>query len=176
MRKSALITLIVAMMIAACVLLAQTVTPPKAVQDVGKQDGQKAEQKVVVTPGDKDWTNSSLTLGSMDRVTVRASGRVYYNERPDSAVGPNGLEGDYRTVRPDDAAACADPLPKESHACLIAKVNDEIFKVGSSLTFSGKSGQLFLGINDCTLTGKFGNSGVFGVNIKVERSAIAVKK
>jgi hypothetical protein len=172
MMKSALITLIIAMTITACVLVAQTVTPPKAVQ---KAD-QKAEQKVVVTPADKDWTNGDFTLGPGDRVSIKASGRVYFSERPDSSVGPNGLDGDYKTSRPDDAAACEDPLPKENHACLIGKINDEKFKIGSSLTFSGKSGQLFLGINDCTLTGKFGNSGVFGVNIKVERDAVAVKK
>lgn len=172
MMKSALITLMIAMVITVCVLMAQTVTPPKA----GQQIDQKAEQKVVVTPGDKDWTDSGFTLGSRDRVTIRASGRVYYDDRPDSSVGPNGLESDYRTSRPDDAAACEDPLPKENHACLVGKINDERFKIGSSLTFSGKSGKLFLGINDCTVTGKFGNSGVFGVNVKVERDAVAVKK
>jgi hypothetical protein len=44
------------------------------------------------------------------------------------------------------------------------------------MTFSGKVGKLYLGINDCTLTGKLGNTGLFGVNIKIERDAIAAKK
>ena len=164
MMKRALIMLTMAMTILSCLLVAQTATAPTR------------EQKVVVVPSDKDWTDTRYELKPGDKVTIKASGRIYFDERADSAVGANGLNGDYQTLRPEDYAACADPLPKENHGCLIAKINTEIFKLGSDLTFSGKEGKLQLGINDCTFTGKLGNSGVFGVNIKIERDAIAAKK
>ncbi len=164
MMKRALIMLTIAMTILTCLLAAQTATPPKQ------------EQKVFVVPANNDWTDTGFVLKSGDRVTAKASGRTYFNERSDSSVGSNGLNGDYKTLWPEDYAACADPLPDENHACLIAKINKEVFKLGSNITFSGKEGKLFLGINDCTLTGKLGNSGLFGANIKIERDAIAAKK
>jgi hypothetical protein len=162
--KRALIMPTIAMTILTCHLAAQTATPPQQ------------EQKVFVVPGNKDWTDTGFVLKRGDRVTAKASGRIYFNERSDSSVGSNGLDGDYKSLRPEDYAACADPLPNENHACLIAKINNEVFKLGSNITFSGKEGKLYLGINDCTLTGKLGNSGLFGVNIKIERDAIAAKK
>jgi len=150
--------------ILACVLAAQTPAPTKS------------EQKVIVVPGDKDWTSTGFTLAPGDRITFRASGRIYFNQGSGSPVGPSGLEGNYKSNWPEDAAACADPLPNENHGSLIARVNNEIFKVGPSLTITGKSGLLQIGINDCTWTGKLGNQGTFGVNIKVERDAVPVKK
>ncbi len=164
MMRRASIMLTAAMSILSCLLAAQTATAPKQ------------EQKVFVVPADKAWTDTGFVLKPADQVTIKSSGRIYFNERSDSPVGPNGLDGDYKTLRPEDYAACADPLPKENHGCLIAKINNDVFKLGSNMTFSGKEGKLQLGINDCTLTGKLGNSGLFGANIKIERDAIAVKK
>ena len=159
-----LIALTLALTLLSCLLAAQTPTPP--------QQG----QKVFVIPANRDWSDTGFVLKPADKVIIKASGRVYFNERSDSIVGSNGLNGDYKTLRPEDSAACADPLPKESHGALIAKINNEVFKLGSSVTFSGKEGRLYLGINDCTLTGKLGNSGLFGVNVKIERDAPAAKK
>jgi hypothetical protein len=164
MARRRFMILICALTVTACILAAQTNTDPKM------------EQKVFVVYADKDWLSTGFVLKTGDRVTVRSNGRIYFNERQDSIVGPNGLDGDYKTLRPQDFAACQDPLPKESHGCLLAKVNSEVFKLGLSTTFSGREGALSLGVNDCTLTGKLGNSGVFGVNVKIERDAVAAKK
>ena len=164
MMKRVLIVLTVALTVLSCLVAAQTSTPPKW------------EQKVFVVPANRDWTDTGFVLKPADKVTVKASGRAYFNERSDSIVGSNGLDGDYKTLRPEDSAACADPLPKESHGALIAKINNEVFKLGSNNTFSGKEGKFYLGINDCTLSGKLGNSGLFGANVKIERDALATKK
>jgi hypothetical protein len=164
MARRRLTILISALTVMSCFLAAQTNTTPKM------------EQKVFVVYSDKDWLGTGFVLKAGDRVSVRATGRIYFNERQDSVVGPNGLDGDYKTLRPQDFAACQDPLPKENHGCLLAKVNSEVFKLGSSATFSGKEGPLSLSVNDCTLTGKLGNNGVFGVNVKIERDAVAAKK
>lgn len=164
MMKWVLIVLTVALTVLSCLLAAQTSTPPKW------------EQKVFVVPANRDWTDTGFVVKPADQVTVKASGRAYFNERSDSIVGSNGFDGDYKTLRPEDYAACADPLPKENHACLIAKINNDVFKLGSNITFSDKQGRLYLGINDCTLTGKLGNSGLFGANVKIARDAIATKK
>jgi hypothetical protein len=164
MRKRILGIAFALLTVFACLLSAQTATTPQA------------EQKVVVVAGTRDWVSTGYTVRSGDRVIMKAMGRVYFSEDPNSPVGSNGYQGNYRTDWADNAGACEDPLPKESHACLIAKINNEIFKVGQSMTFSGKAGEIFLGINDCTLTGKFGNTGLFGVNIRVERGSVPEKK
>jgi len=44
--------------------------------------------------------------------------------------------------------------------------------VGKDITFHGKRGQLFLGINDCSFTGNCSNTGEFSAVIKVERNAV----
>ncbi len=164
MKSRAIIILTVTMTILTSLLVAQTAAPPKQ------------EQKVFVVPANKDWTDTGFVLKPGDKVTVKSSLRVYFNEKSKAPVGSNGFEGDYKTLWPEDSAACADPLPKENHACLIAKVGNEVFKLGSSLEFTGKEGKFYLGINDCTLTGKLGNSGNFGVNVKIEWGAIPAKK
>ena len=164
MAKRQFIILIAVLTVMSCFLAAQTNNAPKT------------DQKLFIVYSDKEWLSTGFALKAGDRVTVRAAGRIYFNERQDSVVGPNGLDGDYKTLRPQDAAACQDPLPKENHGCLLAKVNNEVFKLGSTTTFSGKEGPLSLGVNDCTLTGKLGNSGVFGVNVKIERDEVAAKK
>lgn len=150
--------------VSVCMLAAQTAPPPKL------------EQKIIIVGNNQEWFSSGYTLRAGDQVTIKAMGRVYFNSSEGSSVGPNGFQGNYRGEWAEDASACEDPLPKESHACLIAKINDEKFKIGSSAKFSGKSGELLLGINDCSRTGKLGNTGVFGANIKLERDAVPVKK
>jgi hypothetical protein len=150
--------------IMACVLAAQTPAPPKT------------EQKLIIVHAERNWTATDFLVAPADQITFRASGRIYFNEGSNSAVGPSGWEGNYKADWPEDAAACADPLPAEPHGCMLARVDNEVFKVGSSLIISGKSGRLSVGINDCTWTGKLGNRGTFGANIKVVRDAVPVKK
>jgi hypothetical protein len=137
----------------------------------------KAEQKVMLIQGNKDWTNTGFTIGPRDLVTVTASGRVYFSDgAKESGVGPEGWDrNNYAQAFPEDANYCDDPLMTENHAALIADVNNVRFLLGPELTFHGKEGLFYLGINDCTFTDSYYNTGQFSVVIKVERNAVPEK-
>jgi hypothetical protein len=134
----------------------------------------QVEQKVVVVLGDQAWTDTGLTLKPQDRVTITASGKVCFSgNHPESCVGPEGWNRqDYERDWPGDYYHCNDPLPSVNHAALIGGIENNNFFVGKNLTFHGKRGQLFLGINDCSLTGEHSNTGEFSAVIKVERNAV----
>ena len=68
-----------------------------------------------------------------------------------------------------------DPLPAANHAALIGNVGSDVVYVGAKLMFWGADGFLYLGINDCSFTGPFSNTGQFGAVIKVERNAVTLK-
>ena len=130
----------------------------------------RVEQKVVIIKGNQASVNTGLTVAPQDRVTITASGRVCFNPEQQSCVGPNGWAGGhagYWKSWPYNANYCDDPLQSANHASLLADIGNT-FPVGSRKTFSGKNGHLYLVINDCTLNGKFRNSGRFSVVIKVE--------
>ncbi len=63
-------------------------------------------------------------------------------------------------------------MPTVNHAALIANVGHPDFLVGRRLTFSGKEGTLYIGINDCTFKGEYSNTGEFSVVIVVERGVV----
>jgi hypothetical protein len=138
----------------------------------------KVVQKIVVVQGNQEWTPTGITLAPGDKVTLQASGKVYFcGGAAQSGVGPEGWpRSSYAGTWPDDYNHCADPIDQGNHAALIADVNGQKFYVGPSHTFSGKSGLLYLGINDCSLTGPLYNSGQFSVTLKVERNAVPVAK
>jgi len=138
---------------------AQAVKPPRT------------ETKLVVIKGDNDWKNTGIVLKSTDKVTITASGQVFFSDGNElSGVSPDGKNRlKYNMNWEFDSQFCNDPLMNENHAALIAKVNKNAFLLGKSKTFTGKTGQLIIGINDCTFKKDFYNTGQFQVNIKIIR-------
>ena len=134
----------------------------------------KKEQKIVRIRGNQAWLNTGLRLRPQDRVTIKATGKVCFsNDEKQSCVDPDGWGvKNYATSWPDNANYCDDPIKSANHAALIANVGHPDFVVGRHLTFSGKDGTLYLGINDCTFKGPYHNSGEFSVVIVVERDAV----
>ena len=134
----------------------------------------KKEQKIVRIRGDQDWVNTGIRLRPQDRVTIKATGKVCFsNGEKSSCVDPNGWGvKDYPRSWPYNWNYCDDPMRSVNHAALIANVGHPDFLVGKHLTFSGKNGTLYLGINDCTFSGDYGNTGEFSVVIVVERNAV----
>lgn len=130
----------------------------------------KVEKKVVVVKGNKAWTNTGLKVGPNDKVTITATGQVYFSGQLQGAcVGPDGWLGNYEEDWPDDYGYCFDPFPEINHAALIANIGSDDFFVGKNKAFSNKDGSLYLGINDCSFTGEYSNSGEFSAVIKIER-------
>jgi|GEM_PF-1078804 len=132
------------------------------------------EQKTIVVPGNQAWTNTGLMLQPQDRVTVIASGEVFFSDGDsDSRTDPNGWDrAVYQDDWPNDYLECDDPSMEENHAALLGKVNTTVFLVGGTKIFWNNLGVLFLGINDCSLTGECYNTGQFHAVVKVEREII----
>ena len=129
-------------------------------------------KKQVTVKGNEAWLNTGLTVKPGDKVTITATGKVCFsNGDEDSCVDADGYKdehGPYNDGWPGDYLQCDDPLPNENHAALIADIG-EMFFIGKEKSFTGKNGFLYLGINDCSLTGDFYNTGEFVVTIKIER-------
>lgn len=151
-----------------------------AAQEKKKPKLPKVEKKVVEVPGNQAWTDTGFLLRPQDRVTITASGDVCFSSGDeDSCVGPDGYQGEhgvYNEAWPNDYYECDDPLQSENHAALIGEVGNHLFLVGRKTIFSGKNGKLYLGINDCSLTGNYYNTGEFRAVIKVERNAVTIPK
>lgn len=136
------------------------------------------EQRLVTVPGDQPWVDVGVQINPRDRVTVSATGRVCFSGSDQlGCMSPDGYSrAKYQGADfPADLAYCDDPLMEDAHAALIASVGDETFAIGSRHVFSGKSGSLRLGINDCSFTTTdppIGNSGRFNATVKIERDAI----
>ncbi|HDR50428.1 MAG TPA: hypothetical protein ENN90_02240 [Mariniphaga anaerophila] len=138
----------------------------------------KIDQAVVVIPGNVPWKNTGIVLQPNDKIELKATGQVCFSgDDPDSCVDPEGWpRKHYWQDWPGDWGYCDDPVGgeysgHEGHAGLIAKVGSDIFFVGKGKTIGGKKGALSMGINDCTFTGDYSNSGQFSVVIKVTRGA-----
>ena len=131
----------------------------------------KKETKIVKIEGNKGWVNTGIRLRPQDRVTIKASGSVCFsNKEAQSCVDPNGWQNaSYATSWPDNLNYCDDPMRKANHAALIANVGHSDFFIGKQKSFSGKDGTLYLGVNDCSLTGKYYNTGSFLATITVHR-------
>lgn len=135
---------------------------PKPLKDVEKE---------ITVPGNTAWVNTGIRIGPKDKVIISASGTVCFENSSTSCVGPQGWPVDtYKAGWPDHWNYCDDPIKTENHAALIGEVGSDKFFVGNQLTFSGKDGFLYLGINDCTLTGTYGNTGEFTALIQVKRA------
>ena len=134
----------------------------------------RKEKRIVHVRGDRAWTNTGIRLRPQDRVTLTATGKVCFsNEEKQSCVDADGWGvQSYATSWPDNCNSCDDPIKDANHAALIANVGHPDFLVGRHLTFSGKDGTLYLGINDCSFKGDYHNSGAFNVVIIIERDAV----
>jgi hypothetical protein len=134
----------------------------------------RKEQRIIAVSGAKQWVNTGIRLGPRDRVTVSATGKVCFsNGEKASCVDPDGWGvGDYPKSWPYNWNYCDDPVGTFNHAALIANVGASDFLVGRRLTFSGKDGVLYLGINDCTFTGDYHNTGEFSVVVVIEHDAV----
>ena len=134
----------------------------------------KTERRIVRLRGNQAWLNTGIRLRPQDRVTIKATGKVCFsNGEKQSCVDPDGWSvQSYPTSWPDNWNYCDDPMTGVNHAALIANVGHPDFLVGRHLTFSGKDGTLYLGINDCSLKGMYSNTGELSVVIVVERNAV----
>ncbi len=142
-------------------LSAETVNSPKPL---------KLEKKSVVVRGNVAWANTGIKLKPTDKVTVTATGSVCFNNESESCVGPQGWPVNaYAQAWPENWNYCDDALKSDNHAALIGEVGSNRFIIGNRQTFSGKDGVLYLGINDCTVSGEYGNTGEFTVVIQVKR-------
>lgn len=139
---------------------------------MGNAQKPKVEQKIILVPGNKNFTATGFTVHEKDQVTIKASGYIYFsNGEAQSKVDPDGwARSNYIADWQDNANFCDDPLMDENHATLIADVDGEVFLIGKEATFLGKAGLLYLGINDCTFTGDFYNTGQFSVVISIKRA------
>ena len=137
---------------------------------VSESKAQEVEEKLVVIKGTDDWKNTRIRLYPNDKVTIRAAGEVCFNPNNCHAaiVNADGWDvNNYQTAW-NDYYVCDDPLQQVNHAALIGNVGSDDFFIGKDANFTGKDGFLYLGINDCSLTGDFGNSGQFEVFISVK--------
>ena len=134
----------------------------------------KKEQKIVRIHGNQAWLNTGIRLRPQDRVTIKATGKVCFsNDEKPSCVDPDGWGvQNYGKSWPNNWNYCDDPIRSANHAALIANVGHPDFVVGRHLTFAGKDGTLYLGINDCTFKGPYYNTGEFSVVIVVARNAV----
>jgi len=154
------------------IALAVLTVPPAAAQHTPRPS--KKERRIVHVRGNQAWVNTGIRLRPQDRVTVTATGNVCFsNGEKQSCVDADGWGvQDYPQSWPYNWNYCDDPMTTVNHAALIANVGHPDFLVGRHLTFSGKDGTLYIGINDCTFKGDYSNTGAFDVVIVIERNAV----
>ena len=132
----------------------------------------KTETRMMVINGDNAWLNTGFVVKPTDRITIKASGQIRFsNGESHSETSPDGYrrqayEEDFLL---EDAAHCLDPLLSDPHAALIGKDKQGLFVIGRNTVLTGKTGVLFIGINDCSFKGTFYNTGKFQVTITVVR-------
>ena len=140
----------------------------------------KTEQKIFRLSGDNAWLDTGFVLNPADRVTVKATGQVFFsNGTNDSGVGPDGyLRTHFVSDYSGDNAYCGDPIDKENygHAALIGKDNQGLFLLGKTKLITGKKGRFYIGINDCSFKTQYYNTGQFNVAVKVVRGGIVKRK
>lgn len=134
-----------------------------------ESNAQVVEEKIVIIKGTDDWKNTKIKLFPKDRVIIKVTGKVCFSDGKNlSCVNANGMKRDTYDLNWEfDSQYCNDPIMDENHAALIGNVGNDDFIIGMNANFSGKDGVLYLGINDCTFTGNFYNTGQYEVFIKV---------
>ena len=139
----------------------------------------KVEQKIFKILGDNAWLDTGFVLNPADRVTVNATGQVFFsNGEKSSGVSPDGYNrGHYETdYSRSDNNYCGDPDENWNHAALIGKDSQGMFLLGKAKLITGKKGKFYIGINDCSFKKQYYNTGQFNVSIKVVRGGIIKKK
>ena len=161
------------MLLAGCLVMGSTIG---VAAERGLTPG-GVEKAVVTVPGNQAWVNTGFRLRPQDRVTITATGTVWFSgDYPATGVDPTGWDvNTYEADWPDDYGWGFDPLPAANHAALIGNVGSEVAYVGTRLVFWGADGFLYLGINDCSFTGPFYNTGQFNAVVTVERGVITEK-
>jgi hypothetical protein len=99
MKKILAVLFLAALLFAlACPLGAQTVNPPGV------------EQKIMLVQANKDFTKTGFTIGPSDRVTITATGKVYFCDgAASSEAGPDGWpRATFSNTWVDDYNFCAD--------------------------------------------------------------------
>jgi hypothetical protein len=99
MKKIPAVLFLAALLFAlACPLGAQTVNPPGV------------EQKIMLVQANKDFTKTGFTIGPGDRVTITATGKVYFCDgAASSEAGPDGWpRATFSNTWVDDYNFCAD--------------------------------------------------------------------
>jgi len=132
MKKIIFSTLILLFLLPALTLKSQEKKPPPNV-----------EIKTVIIKGDEDWKNTGIKIKPKDKVSITATGTVYFSDGdPDSDVSPDGYARDiFKGDWPNDYLQCDDPLPENNHAGLICNLGSEDFFNGSKNKFSGKGSE-----------------------------------
>ncbi len=157
---------------AMCVLLAAVLMFGALPALAGDIQHGPTETKRIKVPGNKDWVNTGIKMIPGDSVVITATGKVYFNEETGAFTSPEGYKrSDYEAHYFDDFNQCGDPFEQWDHAALVGEVGNNVFYVGPRKVIAKKEGMLYLGINDCTLTGPkpLDNAGFFDVTITVSR-------
>jgi len=128
-------------------------------------------KKKVTIPGNEDWVNTGIKVKPKDKIVITVEGEVCFSEgHVESCVDPDGWSVEtYVEDWPGDYIQCDDPMKEYNHGAAIGNVGSDDFLVGKEVTVGGKEGVLYLGINDCTFTEEFFNTGEFVALIKVYR-------
>lgn len=136
----------------------------------------QVDQIIVKLEGNVPWKTTGIVLRESDRVEFKATGHVCFsNGHPDSCVNPAGYAREhYHSDFPGDWELCGGPMGAafsgwEGHAGLLAKDDYGMHFVGTDRAMTGRKGPLSIGINDCTFTGDYFNTGSYSVVIKVVR-------
>jgi len=128
-----------------------------------------------VVPGTagEGLVETEVVVFAGDRLVVSATGEVCFHPGDtNSCVGPDGMDrAMFRSLFPREAASCTDELIGSPHAGLFVEINDVKTYVGESATMPiTRSGNVSLGVNDCSGTGRYGNEGSYTVNLFVDVS------
>lgn len=134
---------------------------------------ESASQTVVRVLGTTPWVESGIVVAPGDRITITGAGEVCFNEHDDSCFPPQGYprEAFVKDYFELDYAYCEDEFEAFDHAALIVQIGETVLQVGRRISVSGVSGTVRLGVNDCSLKGRYGNSGWYSAVITVDRDS-----
>ncbi len=119
-----------------------------------------ARTQPVTVDARRPWTDTGVDVASGDRVSVSATGTIFYGAG--SSTGPDGVAERLDLQQ-------FDVLKGENHAGLIGRIGEDgaPFAVGSDFASTNLApGRLFLGVND---EGVDNNSGSFSAVVTVRR-------
>jgi hypothetical protein len=115
------------------------------------------EGQGIAVPANQQWTATGITVRRGEVLTFNTTGEARLSTDPNDVAGSAGARSQRK--------AAGSPLPQNFAGALIARVgNSEPFPIGDQSTVTmPASGQLFLGVNDDTVSD---NQGGFRVNVQ----------